>query len=134
MVQHILQALPQQEILISVQRSERCIHSFTTFFQPSKIFRLIIQERIVRKNCVSVRNSLYCFIDKYGAVINMKDDTKATVYIDALTDEIYIERYNRYYTAYKLGERKRSSAEVTENRKEYNELLDSCRRSTVDNL
>lgn len=77
---------------------------------------------------------MYCFIDKYGVVINMKDGTKATVYIDAFTDEIYIERYNRYYTAYKLGERKRSSAEVTENRKDHNELLDSCRRSTVDNL
>ncbi len=27
---------------------------------------------------------MYCFIDKYGVVVNMKDGTKVTVFIDAL--------------------------------------------------
>lgn len=99
-------------------------------YNASKVFRLIIPERVVRNNYVSIWNSLYCFINSDGEAVNINNGTKITIYVDALTEEMYIERYNKRYTAYKVGERKRSATEIVENQKDLNELLNHYRTKT----
>ena len=44
-------------------------------------------------------------------------------YIDAITDEIYIERYGKHYTCMKVGERKRDNYYTVSNEKELQKVL-----------
>ena len=46
-----------------------------------------------------------------------------SVYEDAITEEIYIERYGKHYTCIKVGERKRDRIYSVNNEKELQKVL-----------
>ena len=60
--------------------------------------------------------------------MELRDNSKVEIYIDALTDEIYIERYNKRYTCMKVGDRRRDDMFEVDNQKQLNDLLNEHRR------
>ena len=47
--------------------------------------------------------------------------------MDAITDEIYIERYGKHYTCMKVGERKRNNFYTVSNEKELQRVLNEMK-------
>ena len=92
-------------------------------FNYEKIFRLRLQ-RQMRRNMFSLANDLYSAFDEDGVLQVYSEGSKVTVYVDAFTEEIYVEHGNRHCTCLKVGERKHAEAEPVENQKHLNELLD----------
>ena len=72
----------------------------------------------------SLANDLYSAFDEDGVLQVYSEGSKVTVYVDAFTEEIYVEHGNRHCTCLKVGERKHAEAEPVENQKHLNELLD----------
>lgn len=50
----------------------------------------------------------YTPVTKDGEILELPDRTKLDIFIDALTDEMYIERYNKRYTCMKMAEERRN--------------------------
>lgn len=71
---------------------------------------------------------LYSPFNEDGELVELTDHTKVEIYIDALTDEIYIERYNKRYTCMKVGDRRRNDMFEVENQKQLNDLLNEQRK------
>ena len=91
-------------------------------FNSSKIFRAEYPRQI-RNNVFSMGNSLYTAVTSDGEVVPFNQKQSITVYEDAITEEIYIERYGKHYTCMKVGERKRDRIYSVNNEKELQKVL-----------
>lgn len=91
-------------------------------FNSSKIFRAEYPRQI-RNNVFSMGNSLYTAVTSDGEVVPFNQKQSITVYEDAITEEIYIERYGKHYTCMKVGERKRGRIYSVNNEKELQKVL-----------
>lgn len=96
-------------------------------FDYGSIFRIHELRQIMRGH-FSLGKLLYSPFDEEGELLDLKNHTKVDIYIDALTDEIYIERYNKHYTCMKVGGKRRDDMFEVENQKQLNDLLNENRR------
>jgi len=91
-------------------------------FNYSEVFRAEYQRQI-RNDVFSMGNCLYTPVTSNGEIVHLSQKQNITVYIDAITDEIYIERYGKHYTCMKVGERKRDNYYTVSNEKELQKVL-----------
>ena len=91
-------------------------------YDPSKIFRGEFS-RTVNNNSFSLGNVLYSAFNENGELLKLNQKSKVNVYIDALTGEVYMERYGKHYTCMKIGERKRDPVYVAETEKDIQRYL-----------
>lgn len=97
-------------------------------FDYGSIFR-IHEVRQIQRGHFSLGKVYYSPITADGEILALRDRTKLDIYVDALTDEIYIERYNKRYTCVKVGEKRRDESFEVENQKQLNDLLNERRRN-----
>ena len=74
--------------------------------------------RQIRNDVFSLENSLYTPVTEDGEPVHFNQKSSIMVYVDAVTEEIYIERYGKHYTCMKVGERKHDPIFDVENEKE----------------
>ena len=91
------------------------------------VFRIHETRQIIRGH-FSLGKLLYSPFNEDGELLELRDHSKVEIYIDALTDEIYIERYNKRYTCMKVGDRRRDDMFEVDNQKQLNDLLNEHRR------
>lgn len=80
-------------------------------------------ERVVRDGEVSYRTRRYLLVDGNGEVGAVRDGTKVNLYRDALTDELYVERYGKRYECVDRGERRKGCADAADSQKDVARLL-----------
>lgn len=82
-------------------------------------------QRIIRHECFSLFMDLYSPFDDDGVLLAIRDKTKITVYIDMISDEVYIERYGKHYTCHKIGQRyKKRDLHKVDDQRQLDNLLD----------
>lgn len=96
-------------------------------YDYSNVFRAVFK-RDMHNNTVSFRNIYYSVFTEDGELIRFKNGATVPLYIDALTDEMYIKRYNKRYPCIQVGEKRRNNIEEVNNRKELSHLLDEMRK------
>ena len=95
-------------------------------FDYGAIFR-IHESRQIRRGHFSLGKVYYSAFTADGELLDLLDGTKVDVNIDALTDEIYIERYGKHYTCMKVGEKRRDELFEVDSQKQLNDLLNEQR-------
>ena len=95
-------------------------------FNYSEVFRAEYQRQI-RNDVFSMGNCLYTPVSSDGEIVHLNQRQSITVYVDAITDEIYIERYGKHYTCMKVGERKRDNFYTVSNEKELQRVLNEMK-------
>lgn len=105
-----------------VKDSNDLFRPIPTDFNYSRIFRAEYPRQI-RNNVFSMGNSLYTAVTSDGEVVRFNQKQSITVYEDAITEEIYIERYGKHYTCMKVEERKRDRIYSVNNEKELQKVL-----------
>lgn len=88
----------------------------------SRVFRGRFK-RVMRENAFSYENEIYSAFSKDGDILCLQDGTTVSLYRDAFSDELYIERYGQRYTCVRMAARKRPFAEEAETQKRVDELL-----------
>jgi len=97
-------------------------------FDYGKLFS-IHESRQIYKGRFTYGKSYYCPVDADGMALDLKDHTKLDIFINALTDEMYIIRYNKKYTCVNVGRERRDEFHEVENQKQLNALLNDNRRN-----
>ncbi|MCH4012734.1 MAG: hypothetical protein LKE64_10475 [Solobacterium sp.] len=95
-------------------------------YDYSNVFRAEYK-RIMRDDVFSFETNLYSAFNEDGELVRLKNGTTVHIYIDALTDEMYIERYGKRYACIQVGQRRRTNIEEAENRKQLTNLLNNMR-------
>ena len=85
--------------------------------------------RQIRNDVFSLENSLYTPVTEDGEPVHFNQKSSIMVYVDAVTEEIYIERYGKHYTCMKVGERKHDPIFDVENEKELQRVLNEMKES-----
>lgn len=71
----------------------------------------------------SMNNRLYSPFDENGELLVLNNMKQITVCIDIISEEMYIEYYEKRYTCFPVGERKRDKVHAVEGQKQLQELL-----------
>lgn len=91
-------------------------------FDYSSIFRVRLT-RVIRNDMFSYETWLYSPVDRNGEIVTIQNGTTVKLYIDAITENMYIEYNMKRYPCIKVGGRMRSESQIVSNQKELEILL-----------
>jgi hypothetical protein len=77
----------------------------------------------MRENSFSYENAIYSAFSESGEILSLQDGTVVSLYRDAFSDELYVERYGKRYRCAMMSARKRPPIEDAETQKRVDEIL-----------
>ena len=91
-------------------------------FDYSRVFRGRFK-RVMRESSFSYENAIYSAFSESGEILSLQDGTVVSLYRDAFSDELYVERYGKRYPCAMMSARKRPPIEDAETQKRVDEIL-----------
>jgi hypothetical protein len=99
--------------------------AFTRLDEKTDLSRILRTRdtRIARGGAISVANTLYMLVDDDGVIYDPGEGTKVGVFVDAITEEMYVEHRGRRLMCAAVGKRERQDVSGVQDRRDLQYLL-----------
>ena len=93
----------------------------------SEVFRTG-ETRLSRGCTISYKGMVYMMVDADGVVLETPDDTGLDVHVDAITEELYVERSGRHWACVPVARRSGRGPGAAQDRRDLQRLLSEMQR------